>query len=145
MPLDVPDDGFRHVGRCQHLEDLWCMYCRDTGDTATEHIAGLSKLKTYDAGATQITDVSLEILGCISALEWIEFHECSGITNAGVRLLAGLPQLREVASPSQDVIQPCTMGRVSAAGTHRSLLSRICLATIRRRRLSRSRSAGATY
>jgi len=35
MPMNVPDPGFRHVGRCAELEDLWCMYCRDTGDAAT--------------------------------------------------------------------------------------------------------------
>jgi hypothetical protein len=96
MPMDVPDDGFRHIGRCEQLEDLWCMYCRDTGDTATGHIAGLSRLKTYYAGATKITDRSLEILGRMSSLESIEFHECSGITNAGVALLAELPRLREI-------------------------------------------------
>jgi len=96
MPMDVPDDGFRHVGRCGQLEALWCMYCRDTGDIATGHIVGLSRLKTYYAGATQITDCSLEILGRLSALESIEFHECPRITNAGVALLAGLPRLREV-------------------------------------------------
>src|SRR5439155_23269020 len=28
MPMDVPDEGFRHVGRCENLESLWCMYCR---------------------------------------------------------------------------------------------------------------------
>jgi hypothetical protein len=96
MPMDVPDDGFRHVGRCEQLEDLWCMYCRDTGDAATEHIAGLSRLKTYYAGATQITDRSLEILGRMPALETIEFWECAGITDAGIALLAGLPRLREI-------------------------------------------------
>ena len=96
MPMDVSDDGFRHVGRCEQLEDLWCMYCRDTGDAATEHIAGLSGLKTYYAGATQITDRSLEILGRMPSLETIEFYECAGITNVGVALLAGLPRLREI-------------------------------------------------
>jgi hypothetical protein len=96
MPMDVSDDGFRYVGRSEQLEDLWCMYCRKTGDTATSHIAGLSRLKTYYAGATKITDRSLEILGRMSALESIEFHECSRITDAGVALLAGLPQLREI-------------------------------------------------
>src|SRR5262249_47542460 len=30
MPMDVVDDGFRHVGRCERIEALWCMYCRDT-------------------------------------------------------------------------------------------------------------------
>jgi hypothetical protein len=95
-PMDVSDDGFRHVGRCERLEDLWCMYCRDTGDAATEHIAGLYRLKTYYAGATQITDRSLEILGRMSSLESIEFYECAGISNAGIALLTGLPRLREV-------------------------------------------------
>jgi hypothetical protein len=96
MPMDVPDDGFRHVGLCEQLEDLWLMYCRDTGDTATERIAGLSRLKTYYAGKTRITDRSLEILGRMPSLEKIEFWECAGITNAGIALLAGLPRLREI-------------------------------------------------
>ena len=97
MPMDVSDDGFRHVGRCTQLEELWCMYCRDTGDAATEHIAGLSSLKTYYAGATKITDRSLEILGRMGSLEDIEFHECAGITNAGVACLVGLPRLRRIS------------------------------------------------
>ena len=96
MPMDVPDEGFRHVGRSKQLEELWCMYCRDTGDAATRHITGLSRLKTYYAGATQITDRSLEILGLMSSLESIEFYECSRITNAGVALLACLPRLSEI-------------------------------------------------
>jgi hypothetical protein len=96
MPMDVPDDGFRHVGRCEQLEDLWCMYCRDTGDIATGHLAGLSRLKTYYAGVTRITDRSLEVLGRLSSLESIELYECAGITNVGLAFLAGLPRLREV-------------------------------------------------
>ncbi|HSB08446.1 MAG TPA: hypothetical protein VLM38_02960 [Blastocatellia bacterium] len=96
MPMDVPDDGFLHVGRCEDLQDLWCMYCRDTGDLATEHIAGLPRLKTYYAGATQITDRSLEFLGRMPSLEKIEFYECSKISNAGVAFLTGLPLLREI-------------------------------------------------
>lgn len=96
MPMDVSDDGFRHVGRCEQLENLWCMYCRDTGDIATQHIAGLARLKTYYAGATKITDRGLAILGSMSSLENIEFYECSGISNAGVAFLAGLPRLREI-------------------------------------------------
>jgi hypothetical protein len=93
MPMDVADDGFRYVGQCRNLEGLWCMYCRDTTDQATGHIAGLSKLKTYYAGLTKITDRSLEILGRISSLERIEFYECKGVTNAGLSFLAGLPNL----------------------------------------------------
>jgi hypothetical protein len=96
MPMDVPDAGFRHVGRCEHLEGLWCMYCRDTGDAATEHISGLSGLKTYYAGKTRITDHSLEILGRMASLERLEFWQCAGVTDAGVAHLAGLPRLREI-------------------------------------------------
>jgi len=92
----VTDEGFRHVGRCEQLESLWCMYCRDTGDAATEHIAGLSNLKSYYAGQTRITDRSLEILGRMPSLERLEFWNCAAITDAGVAHLAGLPRLREV-------------------------------------------------
>ena len=31
-PIDIKDDGFRHVGKCVELERLTCMYCRETGD-----------------------------------------------------------------------------------------------------------------
>jgi hypothetical protein len=97
MPMDVPVEGFRHVGRCENLENLWCMYCRETGDLATEHIAGLPRLKSYYAGMTRITDRSLEILGRMTSIESLEFWQCAGITDAGVRHLASLPQLREVS------------------------------------------------
>ena len=97
MPMDVPDAGFRHVGRCEYLEGLWCMYCQDTGDAATEHIAGLSRLKTYYAGKTRITDRSLEILGRMASLERLEFWQCAGLTDAGIAHLAGLPRLREIS------------------------------------------------
>jgi hypothetical protein len=96
MPMDVPDDGFRHVGRCERLEDLWCMYCRDTGDVATGHLGRLPSLKSYYAGLSQITDESLKILGRMESLERIEFHRCALITDAGLPFLAGLPRLREL-------------------------------------------------
>ena len=97
MPMDVRDDGFRHVGRCRQLEALWCMYCRDTGDVATGHIAGLAGLRRYYAGKTRITDRSLEILGGMPSLEVLQFWEIAGITNAGLAALARLPRLREVS------------------------------------------------
>ena len=97
MPMDVTDEGFRHVGRCEPLESLWCMYCRKTGDTATGHLSGLSRLKNYYAGSTQITDRSLEILSRMSSLERLEFSDCAGITDAGVARLAALPRLRQIS------------------------------------------------
>ena len=97
MPMDVSDDGFRYVGRCEQLEDLWCMYCRDTGDVATSHLAKLSRLKYYYAGLTQITDASLETLAAMPSLERIELYECQRITDAGIAHLAKLTRLRELS------------------------------------------------
>jgi Leucine Rich Repeat (LRR) protein len=94
-PIHVHDAGFAHIGRCERLERLTCMYCRDTTDIATEHVAGL-RLTHYYAGLTQITDRSLEILGRMAALEEIEFYECMRITDAGLPSLARLPRLREI-------------------------------------------------
>ena len=57
---------------------------------ATEHIAGLSRLKKHFEGYTKITDRSMEILSRLS------FYGCAGVTNAGGAVLARLPQLRDV-------------------------------------------------
>jgi hypothetical protein len=95
-PIDVQDEGFRHVGRCARLDRLSCMYCRDTTDQATEFIAGLH-LKSYYAGLTKITDRSMEILGRMLSLESIELFETKGVTDAGLAYLAGLPRLRQVS------------------------------------------------
>jgi hypothetical protein len=97
MPMDVGDEGFRHVGRCTQLERLWCMYCRETTDAATDHLTGLSNLKSYYAGMTKITDRSLEIICGLTALEQLELWEIAGITDAGIARLAALPLLREIS------------------------------------------------
>lgn len=94
-PIGFQDDGFRYIGRCRDLERLTCMYCRDTGDIATEHIREL-KIKYYYAGLTQITDRSLEILGGMESLEQVDLYECTKVTDAGLPFLARLPRLREV-------------------------------------------------
>ena len=106
MPMDVGDEGFRHVGRCEQLEALECMYCTATTDIATGHIAGLSKLKSYRAWSTRITDRSLEILGRMSSLERLLFYDCKGVTDAGLAFVAGLPRLREVNLESLPNITP---------------------------------------
>jgi hypothetical protein len=100
MPMDVTDEGFRHVGACRRLEALWCMYCRETGDAATEHLVGLPRLKTYYAGQTRITDRSLELLAKMPSLEELTFWNCRGVTDAGVAALAILPDLRELTLSS---------------------------------------------
>ena len=94
-PIDFYDEAFWHIGRCRNLERLTCMYCRETGDRATEHISGLA-IKYYYAGLTQITDRTLEILGGMDSLEQLDFYECPKLTDAGLPFLARLPKLREV-------------------------------------------------
>lgn len=96
MPMDVGDEAFRHIGACEQLEALTCMYCRDTTDKATEYIGGLKNLKTYYAGKTLITNRSLEILGKMDSLEIVRFWNISGITAEGLEWLAKLPNLKEV-------------------------------------------------
>jgi hypothetical protein len=110
MPMDVTDDGFRHVGRCERLEELWCMYCRETGDKATEQIADL-KLKSYYAGHTQITDHSLVVLSRMTTLARIDLYGRHGITDAGVHRLTALPHLRHLS------MEGCrNLTRAAAAG-----------------------------
>ena len=96
MPMDVPDAGYRHVGRCEQLESLILMYCRDTTDAATERITGLRHLSYYFNSYTTITDRTPELLSTMAALERITFDTCHGLTNAGIACLARLPALREV-------------------------------------------------
>ena len=96
MPMDVPDEGYRYVGRCERLQSLVLMYCRETGDRATEHIASLPNLKTYFASYNLITDLSPAILSGMDTLEQVTFDSCLRLTNAGVATLARLPKLREL-------------------------------------------------
>ena len=114
MPMDVTDSGFRHIGRCDDLAALWCMYCRQTTDAATEHIAGL-KLRTYYAGATQITDRTLEILSRMPSLEKLSFWSCAKITDVGIAALAALPRLQELSVDSCANVTPAAAAAFPAA------------------------------
>jgi hypothetical protein len=96
MPMDVPDAGYRHIARCDSLESLILMYCRDTTDAATEHITRLRNLSYYFNSYTMITDRTPELLSTMDSLERITFDVCHGLTNAGVAHLARLPGLREL-------------------------------------------------
>lgn len=96
MPMDIPDAGYRHVGRCAQLESLVLMYCRDTTDAATEQITALRNLKYYFNSYTTITDRTPELLSGMDSLERITFAACHHLTNAGVARLARLPKLREL-------------------------------------------------
>ena len=60
--MDIPDAGYRHIGKCQSLESLVLMYCRETSDAATEQVTGLPHLRKYFASYTRITDRTPELL-----------------------------------------------------------------------------------
>jgi hypothetical protein len=96
MPMDIPDAGYRHIGKCERLESLILMYCRDTTDAATAHITGLRNLSSYFNSYTMITDRTPELLSTMDSLERITFDTCHGLTNAGIARLARLPKLREL-------------------------------------------------
>ena len=96
MPMDVPDAGYRHIGKCRGLQSLILMYCRDTTDAATEHLTALSNLSYYFNSYTTITDRTPELLSGMDSIERITFDACHGLTNAGVARLARLPKLQEL-------------------------------------------------
>jgi len=96
MPMDVPDDGYRHIGKCERLESLILMYCRETTDKATEQITRLGRLSYYFNSYTTITDRTPELLSGMEALERITFDACHQLTDVGVGRLARLPLLREL-------------------------------------------------
>jgi hypothetical protein len=96
MPMGVPDEGYRHIGRCEALEALTLMYCRDASDRATELITPLRTLRQFFASYTRMTDRSLELLSEMTSLEKVELVACAGITDAGAVALARLPRVREV-------------------------------------------------
>ncbi len=120
MPMDVPDAGYRHVGRCAALESLVLMYCRNTTDAATEHITGLAKLTSYFNSYTTITDRTPQLLSTMDALERITFDTCHGLTDAGVGLLARLPRLREVSVSGRGVSAAVRGLFPSSVTVHRS-------------------------
>jgi hypothetical protein len=97
MPMDVPDEGYRYVGRCSGLESLVLMYCRDTGDHATEHITALPRLQKYFASYNRVTDRTPQLLSGMSTLESITFDTCAALTDAGIATLARLPRLEALS------------------------------------------------
>jgi len=110
MPMDVPDEGYRFVGRCELLESLVLMYCRDTGDRATEYITGLPRLKTYFASYNRITDRTPELLSGIRTLEEVTFDSCAGVTDTGIAHLRRLPLLRRVSAESMPGVTRAVLG-----------------------------------
>ncbi len=110
MPMDVPDAGYRYVGRCTALESLVLMYCRDTSDAATEHLVGLPSLRAYFNSYTAITDRTPQVLAQIEALERVTFDNCHALTNAGIAHLTRLPRLERLRVNSRGVTPAVQQG-----------------------------------
>ncbi len=106
MPMDIPDALYHHIGRCENLERLVLMYCRDTTDAATEQITSLKKLTYYFNSYTTITDRTPELLSTMESLERITLDACHWITEAGVTALLTLPNLRELNVAGRQLAQP---------------------------------------
>lgn len=121
MPMDVPDEGYRHIARCEDLESLVLMYCRETTDAATEHIARLPRLNSYFASYTRITDRTPELLSHMDSLERVTLDECAGVTDAGLAHLARLPRLRELRVSGPQVTPDIASGFPSRVHIHYSL------------------------
>jgi hypothetical protein len=103
MPMDVPEAGYRHLGRCTELDSLVLMYCRDTTDAATEHLAGLPKLTKYFVSYNLSTDRTPEVLSQVASLEDVTFDMCPGITDAGIQHLRRLPRLRSLRTAGPQI------------------------------------------
>ena len=103
MPMDVPDAGYRHVGACARLESLVLMYCRNTTDAATEHLGGLTQLRSYFNSYTVITDRTPELLSRLDSLERVTLDNCHEVTDVGIAHLARLPRLAHLRVNSRRV------------------------------------------
>lgn len=121
MPMDIPDDGYRHIGRCERLESLVLMYCRETTDRATEHVVRLPMLTEYFASYTRITDRTPELLSTMASLEKVTFDKCAGVTNAGISSLARLPRLRVLGISGQQITPEVAQAFGSEVAVHYSL------------------------
>ncbi len=121
MPMDVPDEGYRHIARCEAMESLTLMYCRDTSDAATEHIIRLPQLTSYFASYTRITDRTPELLSQMSSLERITLDGCAGVTNAGLAHLTRLPRLRELRASGPQITADIVSSFPSRVRVHYSL------------------------
>jgi hypothetical protein len=81
------------------------MYCRQTGDVATEHLVRLPRLRNYFASYTQITDHTPKLLSRMDSLESITFSNCAGVSDIGLEHLARLPRLQTLRVSGPNVSQ----------------------------------------
>lgn len=103
--MDIPDAGYRHGARCEQLDSLELMYCRDTTDAATEDITRMRALTRDFASYTQITNRTPVLLSFVDSLTHVTFDSCAGLTNDGVGAQARLPKLREMHVSGRGLIR----------------------------------------
>lgn len=118
MPMGVPDAGYRHIARCRELSALLLMYCRDTTDAATAHIAALPALTRYFASYTRITDRTPALLSGLASLEEVTFDSCAALTDAGIAALSRLPKLRELRVSGRHITEAVRHGFGAGVTVH---------------------------
>jgi hypothetical protein len=120
MPMDVPDAGYRHIGRCEHLESLILMYAVTQPMQPRNTSAGLRHLTEYFNSYTAVTDRTPGLLSTLESLERVTLDTCHALTNDGVARLARLPRLRELRVSGRgitpDVARAFRPGVIVAAG-----------------------------
>ena len=87
----VTDEGVAAIKDWKHLKRL-NLHGTKAGDTALEHIAGLTLLESLDVGSTLMTDVGLERLTSLTNLKQLTMGG-NELGDAGLQALRQMPNL----------------------------------------------------
>ncbi len=91
----VSDDALHHLVACQQLEELALRQTLVT-DKGLAVISRLPNLRRLDVAQTMVSDAGLVHLANLKSLEWLDLSGNSGVTDASVKILLKMPQLKEV-------------------------------------------------
>ena len=85
----ISDSGLQHLGALQSLEllDIWTL--PQLTDATVDVIATLPKLKELSIRTTGVTDAAVDKLLAMPGLQSLTFKENGGVTEAGLKKLAG--------------------------------------------------------
>lgn len=87
----ITDEGVAAIKDWKHLKRL-NLHGTKAGDTALEHIAGLTSLESLDVGSTLMTDVGLERLANLTNLKALSMGG-NELGDAGLEALRQMPNL----------------------------------------------------
>jgi len=91
----VSDAGLAHLKELKQLEELDVSNAQITG-SGLEILVGLPKLRRLAIGSSGITDDGIAHASGLKQLESLDLSFCKRITNAGLKHLEGLTDLREL-------------------------------------------------